>query len=360
MNGKFPQREDEMYPIIRAYFMAKLKCDHVFVDGDEAFVRLERNLHTGEVDLAALRDPDGKASQIHLVEAKCLTKRQSFEECFSQVDAVRDSGDRLWVALPEAQWKALPDAQRQKHEKRLNDFHFGLLLVTPEECYPEITAPLNPDRSDSGRTEVLQQLGFAIDPFLPTVSGLGRVEAQTAAGAMALICVVADMLYEIGGAGKGNRVTFHNYWGTPYDDEFISHGWFLPNLELSESLSCELDPFGRLLGDGVPTAWVGVEAPINTIFARLDGGSGFGTHVYLEKEWQWKMIPVADGSEAVRYWVGHDLDASNLYVRIEISGRMKGALKSDIERVIKEGEDFLSVGAGKPRRAGKKANRASP
>lgn len=232
--------------------------------------------------------------------------------------------------------------------------------MTSSDCYPEIQAPLNPDRKESERAKVLESLGFPRNPFLPRVGGLGGVQTQQAAGLMALTCMVAEMLYEIEGARKRKRVTFHDNWGTPYDDDSVTHGWFLPYFELSESAFCELDPFGRLMGDGVPVAWIGVEVPIESILAGLDGGFGFGTHVFVEGEWDWKMIPVTDGSEAVKYWVDHDLkDSSSLYVRVEIGGRMKSALKSDLQRVIDEARKFLSERAEEPKPAGKKPSHTS-
>lgn len=357
MNTAFPQKEAEMYPIIKDYFRNTLKCDPVIVDG-EGGVRLEKNLHIGEIDLAALKDPTGKACEIHLIEAKLFTKREAFEQCVNQIDAVRDSGDRLWVAFPEAQWKSLLPTDHQRNEKRLNDSAVGLLLVTSEECYAEIKAPPNREVTESGRREVLQQLGFVTNPLLPDVSSLGRVEAKKAAGLMALTCMVADILYEL----EKKRITLRRDWDNLADDDYVANGWFLPTLELSGPVDCSLDPFGRLLQDGVPSVWVSVTPSIDNIFGRLQQGSGYGTHVYLEDgEWQWKMIPVADGGEAVRYWVDRGLGEDvELCVRLEISGRMKSSLKSDLERVINDAREFLSAGAGKPRGAGKKANRTSP
>jgi len=169
MDKAFPKRETDMYPIIRDYFLSSEKCEQVFVDGDEAFVRLKKNLHIREVDLAALKDPNRRTSQIHLVEAKSLTRGHKFEECINQIDSVRDSADRLWVAFPEAQWKLLPEADRQRNEKRLNDHRFGFLLVSPTECYAEIKAPPNREVTESGRTEILEQLGFAPHLLMPSV-----------------------------------------------------------------------------------------------------------------------------------------------------------------------------------------------
>jgi hypothetical protein len=357
MNASFPQKEAEMYPIIRDYFLTKVKCDNVFVDG-EGGVRLEKNLHIGKIDLAALKNPASKDCEIHLIEAKLFAKRHSFAACVNQITAVRDSADRLWVAFPEAQWKSLRETDRQRNANKLSDSAVGLLLVTSEGCYPEIDAPLNPERSRLGRTEVLEHLGFLSDPFLPQVSSLGLVEAKNAAGTMALTCMVADILYEI----EHKRVTFHRYAGYLYNDDFVTNGWFVPIVELSGSLYCELDPFGRLLGDGVPAAWVEVDVPIGTIVARLDRGSGFGTHVYLDDgKWQWKTIPVADGTHAVKHWINGGLnETANLCVRVEIVGRMKSSLKSDLERVINEARRFLSAPTGKLRRAGRTANRTSP
>jgi hypothetical protein len=75
MNKTFPQKESDMYPIIKDFFLKS--CDKVFVDG----LRLRKNLRIGRVDVTALENPDGVASQIHLIEAKSFAKRQSFEEC---------------------------------------------------------------------------------------------------------------------------------------------------------------------------------------------------------------------------------------------------------------------------------------
>jgi hypothetical protein len=329
MNKTFPQKESDMYPIIKDFFLKS--CDKVFVDG----VRLRKNLRIGRVDVTALENPDGVASQIHLIEAKSFAKRQSFEECVNQLEAVRDSGDRLWAAFPENQWNSLKETERRGNVKKLNEHGFGLLLLNPTQCYPEINAPPNGKVTEAGRAEVLQQLGFATDLFMANVQTLGVAEARKAGSIMALISMVADILNEV----ESKRVGFQRYWGFEYDKDCVSAGWYVPNVELKGQVFCELDPFGCFLGDGVPTAWVGVVMPLDKVFARVKRGPGFGTHVYLDDSegYNWKTIPIVDGIEAIEYWADRGLnDGVNLIQRIEVLGRMKSSLKSDFDRVIKE------------------------
>jgi hypothetical protein len=215
-----------MYPLIRDYFLNVLKFDKALVDdGNEQFVRLRKNLHAREVDIVAVKDPNAAKPRVDLVEAKAFAKGNSFEECFSQIDSIRDSGDRLWVAFPENQWNALALIDRRRNESRLNDFDFGLLLVSETECYAEIKAQPNRQVTETGRAEVLEQLGFPQDVFLPAVQTLGMPEAAKAAGIMGLICMVADIVNEL---EAKRSVDFQRYWGTEHDEKFISHGWYEP------------------------------------------------------------------------------------------------------------------------------------
>jgi hypothetical protein len=254
-------------------------------------------------------------------------------QCVNQLEAIKDSGDRLWVAFPENQWKSLVETERRGNEERLNEHGFGLLLVNPTECYSERKAPPNRKVTESGRIEVLQQLGFSTDLFMPNVQTLGVAEARKAGSIMALICMVADILNEV----ESKRVGFQRYWGFEYDKDYVSAGWYVPNV-LNGQVFCELDPFGCLLGDGVPTVWVEVDMPLDKVYSRVDGGSGFGTHVYLDNgKWEWKTIPIVDGIRAVKYWADRGFNEEvNLIQRIEILGRMKSSLKSEFDRAIKE------------------------
>jgi len=158
---------------------------------------------------------------------------------------------------------------------------------------------------------------------------------------MALTCMVAEILYEV----ERKKVSFQRFEDYLYDDDFVSKGWYVPNVELAGSVHSELDPFGCFMQDGVPVVWVAVVAPVEKIHARLEHASGFGTHVYLDDgEWQWKTIPIADGKQAIDHWMDRGLNVNvNLSVRLEILGRMRSSLKSDLERVIKEARTFLAV-----------------
>jgi len=334
MKSGFPENETEMYPVIKEFFLKSLKCDAVFVDGDDTFVRLQRNLRIREVDVVALENPDGADPRVHLIEAKRFVKGQSFEECFNQVEAIRPSGDRLWVAFPESEWKSLPSADQRRNERKLNEYGFGLLLVTEAECYWDIKAPPNREVTDAGRSEVLQQLGFATDPFMPVVGTLGTAEAKKAAGLMALTYMVADILYKL----ERRKANFQRDWDSEQDKNFVDHGWFVPSINLTGKVVCELDPFGRLLEDSFPTAWVEIELSLENVSARLDRGTGFGTHVYLDDgAWKWKTISIADGIGAIKYWADRGLDETvKLMQRIDIVGRVTESLRSDFERVIRD------------------------
>ena len=337
MKDAFPERESDMYPVIRGFFEDTLKCDKVFADGDEVFVRLRKNLHVGEVDLTALEDPDSNAPKVHFVEAKKFAKRQSFDECFSQLHALRESGDRLWVAFPQSQWKSLDEDDRRSNEKKLIEFGFGLLLVNPRECIAEIKAPLNRDVRDAGRTQVLQQLGFSTDLFFPPVLTLGSSEARAASRIMVLTCMVADLINTF---EPRRKFVFQTYRDVAYDEDFVSRGWYMPTFDLPGEVLCELDPFGCLLEDGVPTLWVEIEIPLEEALARVSEGSTFGTHVYLQRgEWEWKTVSILDGL-AVKYWADRGFsDVVYLLQRVNILGRLKASLRSQLETVIQAAKE---------------------
>jgi hypothetical protein len=331
-----------MYPIIGAYFKDTLRCDAVFMDGGggEVYLRLPKDLHTREVDVVALQNPDGIDARVHLVEAKMLTKGNAFEDCFSQLDSIRERGDRLWVAFPESEWRSLEEGDRKRNERRLDDAGFGLLLVNRTDCFPEVAALPN-RTTESQRSDVLQQLGFAKDIFTPNVCTLGVAEARTAGGIMALTSLIADIVYEL----ERRKANFQKYWDSEQDKNFVEHGWFVPSIDFSGKVGCELDPFGRLLEDGFPTAWVEIElSSLESVSATLDRGSSFGTHVYLDDGgWKWKTISIADGTSTIKYWADRGLDQTfKLMQRIEILGRVRESLKSDFKRAIKEARKCLT------------------
>src|ERR1700730_16090077 len=265
MKRKFPPNEAAMYPVIKDYFLRSLNCDYVCADRDEKYVRLSKNSRIRRVDVVALSDPNGADPRVDLVEAKLFARGDSFDACVNQLDSIRDSGDRLWAAFSEDEWESLTDADRRRNERKLSDHQCGLLLVSEANCLPRIKAPHNADVTKAGRSEVLQQLGFAKELIMPNVETLGNHQDISAGGIMALMCLIGDILFEL----EHRKADLRAGWDSAQDLNFILHGWYVPIVDLTGQVICELDPFGRLLKDGFPTVWVEVELPLGGIFARL-------------------------------------------------------------------------------------------
>jgi hypothetical protein len=310
-----------------------LKFDHAYADGDEKYLYLPKNSRIRKVDVVALRNPDGSVPQVDLVEAKLLARGHSFDACVNQLDSIRDSGDRLWAGFAEDEWESLSDADRRRNEKKLSDHGCGLLLVSDGNCYPRIKAPQNADVTEDGRSEVLKQLGFAKDIFMPAAQTLGITEAKKAGGIMALTCMIADVLQEL----EHRKVNFQKYWGDAYDEDCVVGGWYVPNLDLSGKVFCELDPFGCFLGDGLPVAWVEVAITLEETYSRLERESDFGTHIFLENDRaEWRTIALSDGRNAIKYWADRGFTVGNLLHRIEILRRAREALRTNFESVIRD------------------------
>ena len=180
----FPQKESEMYPVIKEYFSETLKCNRVFIDS----LRLTVNLSKGRVDITALEDVGENEYKIHLLEAKMLNKRHIFHECIDQIVSIKHYGNYLWVAFPEREWDCLEEAEKKRNEEVIKEKELGLLLVSKNECYPKIKAPFSKISSEENRNIVLEKLGLSIEnEFLHTIETLGSEESRKAANTLLLM-----------------------------------------------------------------------------------------------------------------------------------------------------------------------------
>jgi hypothetical protein len=258
--------ERALYPPVKQWFKAERGCDVAVADTpkDKLKVRLPRNLKKREIDVVALEPTARERSVVHLAEGKLFADGQSLETCLNQAESVRAVGDFAWVFFPKRDWDKVPEKERRHNEQLVTARGMGLLLVKGKSCEARILAPSNPHKDENSVAEVFEALGESRDAVFPPVSVLGAAEAQRAAGTMALVAMVKDIVSQI----------LNCRWeDSGHDGGHVRRGFYIVWSDVEEDVYPEIDPWGGYLRDGIPALWLWQNITVPQLLDRLNSAA---------------------------------------------------------------------------------------